>query len=196
MQATYIRISTATQNTAIQEAKAIGEQYTDKVQGITPFADRVQGGRLIGDIITGKVKHVFVSRIDRLGRDADDITDTIKIFKQYKCQLTVTSMGNISLFEDGKENFVFKLMVSMYGEIAQQQREDIKEKTAEGIALAKEKGVYKGRKVGTTLSNDKFLAKHPDIINCLKSGMSLQKTADTLKVSKTTVIKVKKLLSE
>lgn len=194
MQATYIRISTAGQNTSIQENKAIGEQYTDKVQGTIPFSERIQGGRLIGDIITGKVKHVYVSRIDRLGRNADDIQDTIKVFKKYKCQLTITSMGNMNLFDEGKESFTFKMMVAMYSQIAEQQREEIKEKTAEGIALAKEKGIYTGRKAGTAESNDKFLAKHANIINCLKSGMSLQKTADTLNVSKTTVVKVKKLL--
>ncbi|WP_282015597.1 recombinase family protein [Marinifilum flexuosum] len=195
MQATYIRVSTAGQNTITQENKAIGEQYTDKIQGITPFAERPQGGRLLGDIATGKVKHVFVNRIDRLGRNADDISDTIRVFKQYKCQLTITSMGNINLFENGKENFIFKMMVAMYAQIAEQQREEIKEKTAEGIKEAKKRGVYTGRKEGTTESKEKFLAKHKKVITCLESGMSLQKTADTLGVSKTTVVKVKKLLN-
>ncbi|WP_282016157.1 recombinase family protein [Marinifilum flexuosum] len=196
MEATYIRVSTAKQNTITQEAKAIGEQYSDKIQGITEFAKRPQGSRLLGDIITGKVKHVYVNRIDRLGRDADDIQDTIKIFKKYKCQLTITSMGNMNLFENGKESFTFKMMVAMYAQIAEQQRDEIKEKTAEGIQLAKDRGVYTGRKKGTKESSDKFLSKHQNIINCLQSGMSLQKTADTLKVSKTTVVKVKKLMNK
>jgi len=197
MEATYIRISTAGQNTSIQENKAIGEQYTDKVQGTIPFSERIQGGRLLGDIVTGKVKRVYVSRIDRLGRNADDIQDTIKVFKKYKCQLTITSMGNMNLFDEGKESFTFKMMVAMYSQIAEQQREEIKEKTAEGIALAKEKGIYTGRKSGTTESNDKFIAKQKNqkIITCLESGMSLQKTAETIGVSKTTVVKVKKLLN-
>ncbi|MGZ2368844.1 recombinase family protein [Ancylomarina sp. YFZ004] len=194
MEATYIRVSTAKQNVITQVNKAIGQQYIDKIQGTTPFAERPQGSRLLGDIITGKVKHVYVNRIDRLGRNADDIQDIIKVFKEYKCQLTITSMGNMHLFDNGKESFTFKMMVAMYSQIAEQQREEIKEKTAEGIQLAKERGVYIGRKEGTKESTDKFLTKHKNIVNCLESGMSLKKSADTLGVSKTTVVKVKKLL--
>jgi DNA invertase Pin-like site-specific DNA recombinase len=196
MEATYIRVSTAKQNTITQEVKAIGKRYIDKVQGITPFAERVQGSMLISDIITGKIKHVYVNRVDRLGRNADDIQDTIKVFKKYKCQLTVTSMGNINLFENGKENFTFKMIMALYSQIAEQQRDELREKTQEGREQGKLKGKFKGRKKGTKESNIIFMNKHKDILNCLKNGMSLNDIVQTTKKSKPTIIKLKKLIHE
>jgi DNA invertase Pin-like site-specific DNA recombinase len=191
--ATYIRISTSKQNPATQIKRSIGETYIDEIKGTVPFAKRPSGKRLMGDIATGKIKNVFVLRIDRMGRNAFDIMETVEFFKAEKCQLNVTSLG-LSLFEDGKINRMFMLMISIYSQLAEQQREEIKERTAEGIEDAKDRGVYKGRAKGTTEEATKFLSKHPDIINCLNSGMSLNKTKETTGKSKPTVIKVKKLL--
>jgi DNA invertase Pin-like site-specific DNA recombinase len=196
MEATYIRISTITQQTSIQDVRAVGEKYVDKITGITPFKERPNGGRLLADIAIGKIKHVFVNRIDRLGRNAQDIMDTIEFFKAHKCQLTVTSMGNLSLFEDGKINYAFMMSISLYSQIAEQQKEELKEKTQEGINIARKKGKFRGRKQGTRERKDYFLSKHKDIINCLENGMSLNKTQETTQKSKPTIIKVKKLISE
>ncbi len=195
MKATYIRVSTSSQNTITQEIKGVGQLYIDKISGVTPFNQRIQGSRLLSDIAIGKVKHVYVNRIDRLSRHASEIMTTIEYFKTNNCQLTVTSMGNINLFEDGKINFAFMLMVSLYSQIAEQQKEEIREKTQEGIEAAKKRGVYKGRKKNTKESDDVFKAKHKDIANCLKNGMSLNDIVQTTKKSKPTVIKLKKLLN-
>lgn len=194
MEATYIRISTAGQNIAIQEHKAKGEKYIDKISGTTPFIERPNSCRLLGDISTGKIKHVHVSRIDRLGRNAFDIMKTIEHFKSHKCQLTVSSL-NLSLYLNGKVNPMFMLMTSIYSQLSEQKREEIKEITAEGIAEAKKRGVYMGRKKGTYENKDKFISKHKDIVNCINSKMSLNKTMETTGKSKPTIIKVKRLIA-
>lgn len=196
MEATYIRISTISQNTITQEVKAIGEKYVDRITGITPFKERPQGSLLLSDIAIGRVKHVYVNRIDRLGRNAKNIMETIEYFKSHDCQLTVTSMGNINLFEDGKVNYAFMMVISLYSQISEQQREEIKEKTQEGIEIAKREGKFRGRKKDTKENKDKFLNKHQDIINCVENGMSLNKIIETTKKSKPTIIKVKKLIIE
>lgn len=195
MEATYIRVSTIAQNTATQEIKARGEKYVDRITGITPFRERPQGSLLLADIAIGKIKHVYTSRIDRLGRNAKEIMETIEYFKTHKCQLTIFSLGNLNLFEDGKINYAFMMVISLYSQLAEQQREEIKEKTQEGIEIAKKAGKFKGRKKDTKENADKFLAKHKDIINCIQNGMSLNKTMETTSKSKPTIIKVKKLIS-
>lgn len=194
MEATYIRVSTIQQNTITQEVKSKGEKYVDKVIGIIPFSERPNSSRLMGDISIGKVKHVYVSRIDRLGRDAFDIMKTIEFLKSHKCQLTVTSL-NLSLYLNGKVNPMFMLMTSIYSQLSEQQREEIKEKTSEGIAEAKKRGVYMGRKRGTSEDKAKFISKHKDIVNCIKSNMSLNKAMETTGKSKPTIIKVKRLIA-
>lgn len=194
MEATYIRVSTSQQNTITQEVKSKGEKYIDKIIGTTPFSERPSSGRLIGDISIGKIKHVYVSRIDRLGRDAFDIMKTIEFMKSHKCQLTVSSL-NLNLYLNGKVNPMFMLMTSIYSQLSEQQRDEIKEKTAEGIAEAKKRGVYKGRKKGTSENTTEFIEKHKDIVNCINSKMSLNKTMETTGKSKPTIIKVKRLIA-
>ncbi|MBK3518908.1 recombinase family protein [Carboxylicivirga marina] len=194
MKATYIRVSTAKQNTEVQELKQVGKVYIDRIMGITPFEERPEGSKLLKDIVIGRITHVYVVRLDRLGRNALDILKTIQLFKEYECQLTIQSMG-LNLFESGKVNKTFMLMAGLYAQIAEQQREEIKEKTQEGIELAKKRGVYRGRKQGTAETPEQVLTKYKDVANCLRSGMSLAKTVETTGKTKPTVIKVKKLLS-
>jgi DNA invertase Pin-like site-specific DNA recombinase len=123
------------------------------------------------------------------------ILKTIEFFKEKKCQLTVTSL-NLNLFENGKVNHMFMLMISIYAQLAEQYREEIKERTQEGIEIAKREGKFRGRKKDTKENSDKFLSKHRDIINCVQNGMSLNKIVETTKKSKPTVIKVKKLINK
>lgn len=194
MKATYIRVSTAKQNTITQEMKTNGREYIDKISGVVSFSERPAGGMLLGDIATGKIKHVYVNRIDRLGRNAADIMNTIEILKGYSCQLTVTSMG-INLFERGKVNSAFMMVVSLYSQLAEQQREEIREKTAEGIQQAKKRGAFKGRKAGTGETREKFLSKYPEVCSLLRDGVSISKVSNVLKISRPVVTKVKKALN-
>jgi DNA invertase Pin-like site-specific DNA recombinase len=195
MEATYIRVSTIKQNTITQENKVIGQAYIDKVSGVTPFCDRVQGSLLLNDIAIGKVNHVYVSRIDRMGRCSADIMNTIEYFKSHNCQLTITTMGNLNLYEGGKVNYAFMMIISLYSQISEQQKCEIREKTQEGIEAGKKRGVFRGRQKNTGEDVGTILSKHKDIVNCLKLGMSLNKTAETTRKSKPTIIKVKKLIS-
>jgi DNA invertase Pin-like site-specific DNA recombinase len=70
------------------------------------------------------------------------------------------------------------------------------ERQKEGIALAKAKGVYKGRERGSKEVKDEFLSKYPNVIKELKSSdNSLRKVAKLCDVSLGTVQKVKGYLN-
>lgn len=78
--------------------------------------------------------------------------------------------------------------------IAETERETMLERQRKGIAIAKAKGVYKGRVKGSVESDKEFLSKYKEVIRCLKKGTSLRDTAKLCDVSLGTVQKVKKAL--
>ena len=75
------------------------------------------------------------------------------------------------------------------------ERETMLERQREGIAVARAKGVYKGRLRGTNEEKEVFLSKYPEVIKHLRKGQSMRNTAKLTDVSLGTVQKVKKTAS-
>ena len=148
--ARYIRVSTGNQKTARQEARQSKDEilFTDIVSGSIPFEDREKGKDLMKAIQSGEIDYVSVSSIDRLGRNLYNILTTLEFFKENGIILKVDNLGIESLV-NGKENSAFKLIISVMANIAEMERESILERQREGIALAKLKGIYKGRVLGS-----------------------------------------------
>lgn len=195
MKARYIRVSTGNQKTARQEAKANKDEkiFLDVVSGSIPFHEREKGKELIKEIEAKRIDYVSVSSIDRLGRNLYDIISTLEFLKNSKVIIKVDNLGIESLI-DGKENQAFKLIVSVMANIAEMERESILERQKEGIAIAKAKGVYKGRELGSKESDTDFLSKYKEVVKSLKKGNSIRDTAKICSVSLGTVQKVKNLL--
>ncbi|MDF2552862.1 MAG: transposase [Chryseobacterium sp.] len=149
MKARYIRISTGAQNIARQEEKQSKDEkvYIDIVSGSVPFKNREQGKELIKAIEKNEINYISVSSIDRLGRNLYDILTTLEFFKEKGVITKVENLGLESLI-NGKENQAFKLIISVMANIAEMERETILERQREGIAIAKAKGIYKGREKG------------------------------------------------
>lgn len=195
MKARYNRISTANQNIERQLAKQNPNEfiYNDVISGSVPFAKRPQGLKLIEAINNDEVNYISVASIDRLGRNTLDILQTIELFNNKGITLKVDNLG-IESMTKGKPNQVFNLIVSVMGNVATMERETLLERQREGIAIAKSKGVYRGRERGSVESSKVFLSKHPEVIKSLKKGNSLRDTAKIAGCSLGTVQKVKKHL--
>ena len=195
--ARYIRVSTGNQKTARQEARQSKDEilFTDIVSGSIPFEDREKGKDLMKAIQSGEIDYVSVSSIDRLGRNLYNILTTLEFFKENGIILKVNNLGIESLV-NGKENSAFKLIISVMANIAEMERESILERQREGIALAKLKGIYKGRVLGSKESEEDFLAKYKEVVKSLKKGNSVRDTAKICKVSTGTVQKVKRLMKK
>ena len=195
--ARYIRVSTGNQKTARQEARQSKDEilFTDIVSGSIPFEDREKGKDLMKAIQSGEIDYVSVSSIDRLGRNLYNILTTLEFFKENGIILKVDNLGIESLV-NGKENSAFKLIISVMANIAEMERESILERQREGIALAKLKGIYKGRVLGSKESEEDFLAKYKEVVKSLKKGNSVRDTSKICNVSTGTVQKVKRLMKK
>ena len=139
MKVAYIRVSTEEQNTARQEdaMKALGVEriYIEKVSGKN--TDRPQLKAMLEFIREGD--SVIVESYSRLARSTHDLLDLVETF---------TSKG--VAFQSLKEQIDTstpqgKLMLTIFAGLAQFERECLLQRQAEGIAVAKSQGKYKGR---------------------------------------------------
>lgn len=166
--ARYIRVSHETQNEARQKVKKFdGTTYIDKCSGTIPFSERVKGKLLYESIESGKINYVECDSIDRLGRDADDIQSTIRLMKTKQCQLVVSEYGLMMFKSDGGYNEMFKLITDLLANLAEMERQKIHERQRQGVELAKAKGIYTGRKLGTAEDSEKFLKKYDQIVSII-----------------------------
>jgi DNA invertase Pin-like site-specific DNA recombinase len=193
----YIRVSTVEQNTARQEEKveAGWKVYTDKVSGAIPFELRPQGQQILEDVKAGLLDELVVLQLSRLGRNTENILSTIKTIHEQKVCINILNEG-IRTMVNGKENITAKLLVTILSGIAQADFETRREMTLAGIALAKQRGVYRGRVKGSTEDIDKWSQKPKvqKVKTLLESGVSVRKIRQTLGVSFNLCYKVKRLL--
>jgi DNA invertase Pin-like site-specific DNA recombinase len=138
----YIRVSTVEQNTDRQlDGEQLTVTFTDKASGKN--ADRPQlQSMLAGNWPEGSM--VVVHSMDRLARSLSDLLRIVE-------QLTARGIA-VQFVKEGKTfkgsettDPMDKLMLSMLGAFAEYERTLIRERQREGIAKAKERGVYRGR---------------------------------------------------
>ncbi|HLR33524.1 MAG TPA: recombinase family protein [Fodinibius sp.] len=192
MKATYVRVSTFEQNISRQLEGKEGTVYWDKVSGMVAFEDRKDAARLLADAEAGKIEEVQVHSIDRLGRDAINVLQTIKRFTELGVNVASKKEGLNTLLDNGDQNPVAKLLVSVLSTLAEIDYNNRREAQAEGIARAKAEGKYKGRANGTELSDAQLVEKHADITEELNRGETIRRTAKLTGRSKSTVQRVKK----
>ena len=137
----YIRVSTADQNTDRQlDGEQLTVSFTDKASGKN--ADRPQlQAMLAGNWPQGST--VVIHSMDRLARS---LSDLLKIVEQLTSRgIAVQFIKEGKIFRGDHTDPMDKLMLSMLGAFAEYERTLIRERQREGIAKAKERGVYKGR---------------------------------------------------
>jgi len=139
----YVRVSAADQNEA-RQLEAVGECdriYVEK-QSARSRADREKLAECIGYLRDGD--ELVVASMDRLARSLVDL-------KQIVGEITakgasVEFVHERATYAAGAQDPRADLMLSLLGAFAEFERAIIRERQAEGIAIAKAKGKYKGRK--------------------------------------------------
>ena len=140
----YIRVSSLDQNAERQlDGVDLDKRFTDKASGRDTKRPQLQNALEYlreGDVLV-------VHAMDRLARNLDDLR---------KIVMGLTGRGVSVEFEKerltftGEDSAMSNLLLSVMGAFAEFERSLIKERQREGIALAKRKGVYKGRKPSLT----------------------------------------------
>ncbi|WP_137822828.1 recombinase family protein [Pseudomonas sp. D(2018)] len=168
----YVRVSSVDQNTERQlDGVVLDKVFTDKASGKDVIRPQLQA--MLEFVREGDTIHVH--SIDRLARSLADLLSLVESLNAkgihirfHKEQLEFT----------GENSPMQKLMLSMMGSFAEFERSMIRERQREGIAKAKEAGVYKGR---TKMVDDDAIRA------AIAGGLSFRKAAEQLGVSLSTV---------
>ena len=174
----YRRVSSLTQSTDRQDLGEVDKVFEDKVSGKN-MADRPQLLAMIDYARDGDT--VVVYSIDRAARDLRDLQDIISQLND-KC-VAISFLSEGLTFGVGTNDAFAKLQLQMMGAFAEFERNILRRRQAEGIAKAKERGVYANRVRKTVIDRDQ-------VRQLKESGLSTYKIADKMGISRMSVHRI------
>ena len=170
----YIRVSTQEQNTmrqeALMEALGVDEVYIDRMSGKNTNRPELQ--KMMEYVRKGDT--VIVESISRFARNTRDLLELVE-------QLTAKGVEFVSKKEAiDTTTPTGKFMLTVFGAVAELEREYILQRQREGIAIAKKQGKYTGRKPIQT-------SEFEQVVRNWRSGqITAVEAMRTLHMSKTT----------
>lgn len=183
----YGRVSTGQQTTENQrlELEKAGYQidldywYADEgVSGKVAACQRPAFKRMLDQIRKGET--LVVSKLDRLGRDAIDVLQTVRQLGERGIKVVVHQLGTTDLTSSAG-----KLLLSMLAAVAEMERDLLVERTQAGLARAKSEGKTLGRPPKTTLE------QRVEIRQRLGKGESVSALARLYSVSRANIIGIR-----
>ena len=181
----YGRVSTSTQHTENQriELEAAGFKidywFADAgISGKTCASQRPEFSLLLDKIRDGET--LVVSKLDRLGRDAIDVLQTIRLLGSRGIEVIVLQLGKVDL-----TSVAGKLLLTMLVAVAEMERDLLVERTAAGLERAKAQGKILGRPSKTTKE------QRQEIATRLESGVTVSSLAREYAVSRASIISIR-----
>ena len=118
---------------------------------------------------------IIVVELDRLGRKSKDLDYIINTIQSKGASLQILNLPTTKTEDPALNKLLNNLVLELYKYIAETERQKIRERQKQGIALAKKQGKYKGRK-------KKFTKDSPQLIQAFKlldQGYSIRKSAES-----------------
>lgn len=184
----YARVSTIDQEpqNQLKEIEAAGFKVephriiTGTVSGSVAIAQRKGFARLIDKIEKGDI--LVVTKLDRLGRDAIDVTTTVSNLEKLGIKVHCLALGGVDLTSSAG-----KLTMGVINTVAQFERDLLIERTQAGLARAKSQGKILGR--CPLLSKD----QQAQVKEKINRGESVSSIAKFFKVSRQTIMRIRDL---
>lgn len=172
----YRRVSSADQSLERQDLGQTDKIFEEQVSGKSS-KDRPALQSMLDYVREGDT--VVVHSIDRLARDLRDLQDIVGCLNDQG--VAVTFLSERLTFSTDADDALAKLQLQMMGAFAEFERNIIRKRQAEGIAKAKAKGVYTGRK--PSIDRDKVRALREE-------GLSTYKIAENMGISRMSVHRI------
>ena len=174
----YIRVSTTSQNADRQlDGIEVDKTFIDHASGKT--TNRPELVAMLDYARDGDT--IIVHSMDRMARNLDDLRSLVN-------QLTGNGI-RIQFIKEGltfgsQDSATSTLLLSVMGAFAEFERSLIAERQAEGIAAAKTRGVYKGRKPSLTAD------QQAELVAAASNGVAKTELAERFGVSRQTVYRI------
>jgi DNA invertase Pin-like site-specific DNA recombinase len=180
----YTRVSTKEQTVENQrrEIGAAGYQvefwFEDEgVSGKVSAMQRPRFAKMLGQIRDGET--LVVTKLDRLGRDAQDVGATIKMLAARRIEVIVLQLGKLDL-----TSAAGKLMLTMLAAVAEMERDLLVERTQSGLERAKAEGKVLGRPSKTSDEQRQAIkVKH-------SAGASVSALSREFQISRATILNI------
>ena len=153
----YARVSSTDQNLArqLEQLEHVDKLFSDKESGGT--LERPQLAAMLSYLREGDI--VIVTELDRLGRNNKELTQVMNAIQSKGATLEVLGLPTLNGIQDDNLRLLLNnLILEIVKYQAEAERQKIKERQAQGIALAKTQGKYQGRKA--LFSEDDSRLKH------------------------------------
>ncbi|KZZ82524.1 recombinase family protein [Bacillus sp. SJS] len=181
----YSRVSSVGQNLEAQilKLKEFGcdKVFKEKISG-RKRDNRTEFQKMLDTVKEGDT--VIVTKLDRMARSTKDALEVIELLNERQVALVVLNMGGSQL---DTSTPIGKLMVTVLSGIAEFEADMIRERQLEGIELAKQRGVYKGRP-------KKYTEKHKGLAHAIElfrkrnaNGMTVNEICEITNVSRATL---------
>jgi DNA invertase Pin-like site-specific DNA recombinase len=137
-----------------------------------------------------------VESIDRLGRNYDEVINTVNYLKDKEVQLmmiTSLPMMNEVIGNPLLDKFMKDLIIQILAMVSEQERNESKRRQAQGIKVAKENGVYKGRPLlysPNAKDPQKRIIYHR-VVEMLEEGQAISKIGKEVNITRQTVYRIK-----
>jgi len=182
----YVRVSTFEQETQnqVMEIEAAGFSVaphriiTEAISGSRAIAQRAGFTRLMEKMEQGDV--LIVTKLDRLGRGAIDVSTTVARLEQEGIRVYCLALGGVDL-----TNSAGKLTMGVINAVAQFERDLLIERTQSGLARAKAEGKILGRPPVLSDEQQKTVRQR------LVSGETVSAIARDLKTSRQTIMRAR-----
>ena len=200
MRVFYSRVSTEDQSDLRQlknTEKGFDYVLSDRCSGTIDIWSRPRGKQIKELIDEGKLKELHIHSIDRLGRNTIDVLSTYKELTDLNIRVVCRNPNIQNFNEDGTIDSFSEMMVSLLSVMSTFEKNMIDSRRKEGIerTLKFHPERYSGRKIGTTISPEKFLikSKSQNIIKDLDNGYTIREIMEMRKCSPGLVSKIKKI---
>lgn len=182
----YARVSTIDQNpeNQVQEIKAAGfsiephRVITETVSGSVPICRRKGFIRLLDKMEKNDL--LIVTKLDRLGRDAIDVSTTVAKLEIMGIKVYCLALGGIDLTSSAG-----KMTMGVINTVAQFERDLLIERTQSGLARAKSNGKVLGRP--QILSESQKM----HVVQQLQDGMTISAIAKHFNISRQTIMRIR-----
>ncbi len=168
----------------------------ETISGTKKNEDR-EGIRLLkNSVLINKPDIVCCWEISRISRTSLGFHQLLSFLTENNVSLYIQNLNLHTLDENGKENHITGLILSLMSEIAKMESIILRTRVRASLKNLKENhGIILGRPKNTKENKDKTLKKYPEVVKYLKKGMSIREVSKLTSKSINTTLKVSKLIN-
>ena len=202
----YIRKSTLIQEYEHQENLLIDvckkneweiiDTIRETISGTKKNEDREGITQLKNVVLQKKPQIVVCWEISRISRTSLGFHQLLSFLTENNVSLYIQNLNLHTLDDNGRENHITGLILSLMAEIAKMETITLKTRVKVALKNLKDKGVVLGRPKNTGDNKEKTLKKYPEVIKYLEKGLSIREVSRLTNTSVNTTLKVSQLIRQ